>query len=127
MKCVDINMERVTKIDSTSERPEQRRRFKKLKANENQSAIQETPLWRSYLSNQHGQTVADYNNDIPVGAITLTDRYGNKFPNQTAQGNNGQVEYFTLDGHYKVLERSGSSIKVQIDGEPVWLQASFAE
>lgn len=43
MKCVDINMERVTKIDSTSERPEQRRRFKKLKANENQSAIQETP------------------------------------------------------------------------------------
>ena len=71
--------------------------------------------------------VADYNNDIPVGAITLTDRYGNKLPNQTAQGNNGAMEYFTLDGHYKVLERSGSAIKVEIGGEPVWLQASFAE
>ena len=69
----------------------------------------------------------DYNNDIPVGAITLTDRYGNKLPNQTAQGNNGQMEYFTLDGHYKVLERDGSAVKVQIGGEPVWLQASFAE
>lgn len=71
--------------------------------------------------------VADYNNDIPVGAITLTDRYGNKLPNQTAQGNNGQMEYFTLDGHYKVLERSGSAVKVEIGGEPVWLQAAFAE
>ena len=71
--------------------------------------------------------VADYNNDIPVGAVTLTDRYGNKLPNQTAQGNNGQMEYFTLDGHYKVLERSGSAVKVEIGGEPVWLQAAFAE
>lgn len=71
--------------------------------------------------------VADYNNDIPVGAITLTDRYGNKLLNQTAQGNNGAMEYFTLDGHYKVLERSGNAVKVQIGGEPVWLQASFAE
>lgn len=71
--------------------------------------------------------VADYNNDIPVGAITLTDRYGNKLPNQTAQGNNGQMEYFTLDGHYKVLERSGSAVKVEIGGEPVWLRAAFAE
>lgn len=71
--------------------------------------------------------VADYNNDIQVGAITLTDRYGNKLPNQTAQGNNGQMEYFTLDGNYKVLERSGSAVKVEIGGEPVWLQAAFAE
>lgn len=71
--------------------------------------------------------VADYNNDIPVGAITLTDRYGNKLPNQTAQGNNGRMEYFTLDGHYKVLERSDSAIKIEVDGEPVWLQNSFAE
>lgn len=71
--------------------------------------------------------VADYNNDIPVGAITLTDCYGNKLPNQTAQGNNGNMEYFTLDGHYKVLERSGNAVKVEISGEPVWLQAAFAE
>lgn len=27
----------------------------------------------------------------------------------------------------KVLERSGNAVKVQIDQEPVWLQASFAE
>lgn len=71
--------------------------------------------------------VADYNNDIPVGALTLIDRYGNNLPNQTAQGNNGQMEYFTLDGQYKVLERSVSAVKVLIGGEPVWLQASFAE
>jgi hypothetical protein len=24
------------------------------------------------------------------------------------------MEYFTLDGHYKVLERSGSAVKVEI-------------
>lgn len=71
--------------------------------------------------------VADYNNDIPVSALTLTDAYGNKLGNQVAQGNNGVMEYFTLDKSYKVLERSGSAVKVQIDGEPVWLKASFAE
>lgn len=92
MKGVDFNMARVTKIDSTSERPEQRRRFKKLKANKNQPAIQETPSWRIYLSNQHGQ-----------------------------------MEYFTLDGHYKVLERSGIAIKVEIGSDPVWVQVSFTE
>lgn len=43
MKGVDFNMARVTKIDSTSERPEQRRRAEKLKANAEQPAIQETP------------------------------------------------------------------------------------
>ena len=56
---------------------------------------------------------ADWQNDIPASAVTLTDKYGVRLANQ----NNGQVEYFTLDGHYKVL----------IDQEPVWLQASFAE
>ena len=70
---------------------------------------------------------ADYNNDIPASAVTLTDKYGVRLSNQNGLGNNGQTEYFTLDGHYKVLERSGNAIKVQIDQEPVWLQASFAE
>ncbi|WP_192209311.1 hypothetical protein [Weissella confusa] len=50
-----------------------------------------------------------------------------RLSNQNGLGNNGKTEYFTLDGHYKVLERSGNAIKVQIDQEPVWLQASFAE
>lgn len=71
--------------------------------------------------------VADWQNDIPASAVTLTDKYGVKLANQNGLGNNGQVEYFTLDGHYKVLERSGNAVKVLIDQEPVWLQASFAE
>lgn len=70
---------------------------------------------------------ADWQNDIPASAVTLTDKYGVRLQNQNGLGNNGQVEYFTLDGHYKVLERSGNAIKVLIDNEPVWLQASFAE
>nr|WP_243154502.1 GH25 family lysozyme [Weissella confusa] len=70
---------------------------------------------------------ADYNNDIPASAVTLTDKYGVRLSNQNGLGNNGKTEYFTLDGHYKVLERSGNAVKVQIDQEPVWLQASFAE
>lgn len=70
---------------------------------------------------------ADWQNDIPVSAVTLTDKYGVRLANQNGLGNNGKVEYFTLDGHYKVLERSGNAVKVLIDQEPVWLQASFAE
>ncbi|WP_270319179.1 GH25 family lysozyme [Weissella confusa] len=70
---------------------------------------------------------ADWQNDIPASAVTLTDRYGVRLANQNGLGNNGKVEYFTLDGHYKVLERSGNAVKVLIDQEPVWLQASFAE
>lgn len=71
--------------------------------------------------------VADWQNDIPASDVTLTDKYGVNLQNQNGLGNNGQMEYFTLDGHYKVLERSGSAVKVEIDGEPVWLQAAFAE
>lgn len=70
---------------------------------------------------------ADWQNDIPASAVTLTDKYGVRLANQNGLGNNGKVEYFTLDGHYKVLERSGNAVKVLIDQEPVWLQASFAE
>ncbi|MBU5286561.1 hypothetical protein KQH86_10885 [Weissella confusa] len=71
--------------------------------------------------------VADWQNDIPASVVTLTDRYGVRLANQNGLGNNGQVEYFTLDGHYKDLERSGNAVTVLIDQEPVWLQASFAE
>lgn len=70
---------------------------------------------------------ADWQNDIPASAVTLTDKYGVKLQNQNGLGNNGQVEYFTLDSHYKVLERSGNAVKVLIDQEPVWLQAVFSE
>lgn len=70
---------------------------------------------------------ADWQNDIPASAVTLTDKYGVKLQNQNGLGNNGQVEYFTLDSHYKVLERYGNAVKVLINQEPVWLQASFAE
>ena len=70
---------------------------------------------------------ADWQNDIPASSATLTDKYGVRLANQNGQGNNGVVEYFTLDKSYKVLERSGNYVQVLIDNEPVWLQASFAE
>lgn len=59
--------------------------------------------------------VADWQNDILASAVTLTDRYGVRLANQNGLVNNGQVEYLTLDGHYKVLERSGNAVKVLID------------
>ena len=70
--------------------------------------------------------VADYHNDIPASAITLTDRHGNPLEDQNGLGNNGVPEYFTLNGRYKVLQRVGSSIEVEMNGESVWLQAAFA-
>ena len=70
--------------------------------------------------------VADYHNDMPAAAITLTDRFGNALTDQNGLGNNGVAEYFTLNGKYKVLQRVGSSIEVEMNGESVWLQAAFA-
>jgi len=70
--------------------------------------------------------VADYHNDMPASAITLTDRFGNPVANQNGLGNNGVPEYFTLNGRYKVLQRVGSSIEVEMNGESVWLKAAFA-
>ncbi|MCS9991250.1 GH25 family lysozyme [Weissella confusa] len=69
--------------------------------------------------------VADYNNDIPASEITMTDKYGNALADQSIHGNDGHVEYFTLNGNYKVLEQDCSSIKVEIAGEPVWLKVSY--
>lgn len=70
--------------------------------------------------------VADYHNDMPAAAITLTDRFGNALADQNGLGNNGVAEYFTLNGRYKVLQRVGSSIEVEMNGESVWLKATFA-
>ncbi|MCT0007165.1 lysin [Weissella confusa] len=71
--------------------------------------------------------VADYHNDMPASAITLTDRFGNPLTDQNGLGNNGVPEYFTLNGKYKVLQRVGSSIEVEMNGESVWLKAAYAE
>ena len=71
--------------------------------------------------------VADYHNDMPAAAITLTDRFGNTLTDQNGLGNNGVAEYFTLNGKYKVLQRVGSSIEVEMNDESVWLQAAFAD
>lgn len=70
--------------------------------------------------------VADYHNDMPAASITLTDRFGNTLADQNGLGNNGVPEYFTLNGRYKVLQRVGSSIEVEMNGESVWLKAAFA-
>lgn len=71
--------------------------------------------------------VADYHNDMPAVSVTLTDRHGNQLADQNGLGNNGVPEYFTLNGRYKVLQRVGSSIKVEMNGESVWLKAAFAD
>lgn len=70
--------------------------------------------------------VADYHNDMPAVSVTLTDRHGNPLTDQNGLGNNGVPEYFTLNGKYKVLQRVGSSIEVEMSGESVWLKAAFA-
>ncbi|MCM0595255.1 1,4-beta-N-acetylmuramidase, partial [Weissella uvarum] len=79
-----------------------------------------------YVSNKDFSIpVEDYNNYIPAGSVTLTDRYGHKLKNQNGQGNNGKMEYFTLNGKYKVLAKSGSNVKLEIGGEPVWLKSKY--
>ena len=70
--------------------------------------------------------VADYHNDMPAVSVTLTDRHGNPLADQNGLGNNGVPEYFTLNGRYKVLQRVGSSIEVEMNGESVRLKAAFA-
>lgn len=67
----------------------------------------------------------DYNNYLPISAMTLTDRYGHKLSNQYIQGNNGRFEYFTLNGKYKVLKQTATQVEVEISGEPVSLQKAF--
>ncbi|WP_187387508.1 GH25 family lysozyme [Weissella muntiaci] len=89
--------------------------------------------WKIYGSGWYARNddmsipVADYNNDIPVQSVTLTDRYGNALSNQVAQGNNGAMEYFTLNDNYKVLNRVGSSIQIEMNGESVWLKVAYVK
>ncbi len=70
--------------------------------------------------------VIDYNNYIPISALTLTDKYGHKLRNQYIQGNNGRMEYFTLNGKYKVISQTATTINVEIGGEPVSMMKAFA-
>lgn len=96
------------------------------------SGVYVADYWTNWYSSYYGVNVdmgipvIDYNNYIPIKDITLVDRYGNKLGNQTIQGNNGHMEYFTLDGKYKVLSQTATSIQVEIGGEPVWMMKSFA-
>lgn len=67
----------------------------------------------------------DYNNYLPISAMTLTDRYGHKLRNQYIRGNDGTVEFFTLTGKYKVISQTATTVNVEISGEPVSLMKSF--
>ncbi|MFT8427584.1 MAG: hypothetical protein ABF625_07575 [Leuconostoc mesenteroides] len=49
----------------------------------------------------------------------MTDKYGNKLSSQYIQGNNGKMEYFILNGKYKVISQTATTINVEIGGEPV--------
>lgn len=96
------------------------------------SGVYVADYWTKYNNKMYGVNidmsipVIDYNNYIPISALTMTDRYGNKLKNQYIQGNNGRMEYFTLDGKYKVLSQTATTINVEIGGEPVSMMKSFA-
>lgn len=88
--------------------------------------------WVSYNGKTYGlnydmakPTPIDYNQYMPIKDMVMTDRYGHKLNNQYIQGNNGKVEFFTLPGHYKILQRYGNYVKIQMNGEPVWLSANY--
>lgn len=96
------------------------------------SGVYVADVWKKWQGKYYGVNkdmgipVIDYNNYMPIGAITLTDKYGHKLRNQYIQGNNGRMEYFTLDGKYKVLSQTATAVEVQMNGEPVWMMKSFA-
>lgn len=96
------------------------------------SGVYVADYWTLYNHKTYGVNidmsipVIDYNNYIPISALTLTDRYGNKLRNQYIQGNNGRMEYFTLNGKYKVISQTATTINVEIGGEPVSMMKSFA-
>ncbi|WP_273715138.1 GH25 family lysozyme, partial [Leuconostoc mesenteroides] len=96
------------------------------------SGVYVADYWTKYNHKTYGVNfdmsipVIDYNNYIPISAMTLTDRYGNKLKNQYIQGNNGRMEYFTLNGKYKVISQTATTINVEIGGEPVSMMKSFA-
>ena len=96
------------------------------------SGVYVADYWTKYNNKMYGVNidmsipVIDYNNYIPISAMTLTDKYGNKLRNQYIQGNNGRMEYFTLNGKYKVISQTATTINVEIGGEPVSMMKSFA-
>ncbi|MBZ1515945.1 1,4-beta-N-acetylmuramidase [Leuconostoc mesenteroides] len=96
------------------------------------SGVYVADYWTKYNNKMYGVNIdmsikpIDYNNYLPISAMTLTDRYGNKLRNQYIQGNNGRMEYFTLNGKYKVISQTATTINVEIGGEPVSMMKSFA-
>lgn len=95
------------------------------------SGVYVADYWTKYNNKMYGVNFdmsikpIDYNNYIPISAMTLTDRYGHKLRNQYIQGNNGRMEYFTLNGKYKVISQTATTVNVEIAGEPVSLMKSF--
>lgn len=87
--------------------------------------VQYQGRWYGINNDMAKPAPVDYNQYMPVSAFTLTDRYGHKLNNQTIKGNDGSMEYAVFEGHYKILERSGDYIKIDMNGEPVWLSANF--
>lgn len=96
------------------------------------SGVYVADYWVGYNNKMYGVNFdmsikpIDYNNYIPISAMTLTDKYGNKLRNQYIQGNNGRMEYFTLNGKYKVISQTATTINVEIGGEPVSMMKAFA-
>lgn len=96
------------------------------------SGVYVADYWTKYNNKMYGVNIdmsikpIDYNNYIPISAMTLTDRYGNKLNNQYIQGNNGRMEYFTLTGKYKVISQTATTVNVEIGGEPVSMMKAFA-
>ncbi|AWV38418.1 1,4-beta-N-acetylmuramidase [Leuconostoc mesenteroides] len=96
------------------------------------SGVYVADYWTRYNNKMYGVNFdmsikpIDYNNYIPISAMTLTDKYGNKLGNQYIQGNNGRMEYFTLNGKYKVISQTATTINVEIGGEPVSMMKAFA-
>ncbi|MCT4402559.1 GH25 family lysozyme [Leuconostoc suionicum] len=96
------------------------------------SGVYVADYWTKYNNKMYGVNIdmsikpIDYNNYIPISAMTLTDKYGNKLSNQYIQGNNGKMEYFTLNGKYKVISQTATTINVEIGGEPVSMMKAFA-
>lgn len=89
--------------------------------------VQYNGKWYGINNDMAQPRPVDYNQLIPVAAFTLTDRYGNRLTNQNIQGNNGQMEFATFDGHCKILDKSadGKYIKIEMNGEPVWLSSNY--
>ena len=96
------------------------------------SGVYVADYWVGYNNKMYGVNFdmsikpIDYNNYIPISAMTLTDKYGNKLSNQYIQGNNGRMEYFTLNGKYKVISQTATTVNVEIGGEPVSMMKAFA-